>query len=47
MWEGEARQLTLSATQAIAVLEHLRADDSWQLDEIVVRFVQSAMEKTD
>jgi hypothetical protein len=35
IWEGEARQLRLSATQAIALLEHLRADDAWQQDGTV------------
>jgi hypothetical protein len=36
IWEGEARQLRLSATQAIALLEYLRADDAWQQQRIVV-----------
>jgi hypothetical protein len=35
IWEGEARQLKLSATQAVALLEHLRADDTSQQDGIV------------
>jgi hypothetical protein len=38
IWEGDEWQLWLSATQAIALLEHLRADDTWQQDGIVKRF---------
>jgi hypothetical protein len=35
IWEGKERRVSLSATQAIALLDCLRADDSRQRDGIV------------
>ena len=35
IWEGE-RRVSLSAEQAIALLEHLREDNTWQQNGIVV-----------
>jgi hypothetical protein len=35
IWKGDEPRLRLSATQAIALLEHLHADSTWQQDGIV------------